>query len=269
MPASEKRLRLSDAGSAILKNFFNNVSQHPTREEAVALVAEIKSKLNEDYDILKLERWFTNRRARRSKDQPEGSTQAAPRPRKSSHNRTRHLEETQPVEDMGSLPRRVLDDLETLYTGTPHASQVLINTWAKLLRVDPIAVRFWVSNRRAQDSNDRHQLPSPAPTDYAEIVPPTSSHPQLSPSRPSEASSKLKIRIPSADVVHRNALLLEIGEGIERSIVASRSPPSYLSREELTERFAPYEDKMRSFLNQVESGDLQSEGWTPSMTKRT
>ncbi|KAF9010463.1 hypothetical protein BDZ89DRAFT_1139162 [Hymenopellis radicata] len=269
MPASEKRPRLSESGCAILKNFFDNVSQHPTREEAVALVAEIKSKLNEDYDVVKLEKFFTNRRARRNKDQPEGSTQAAPRPRKSSQNRTRHAEQNQPAEDIGALPRRVLDDLETLYTGTPHASQVLINTWAKLLRVDPIAVRFWVSNRRAQDTSNQHKLPSPAPTDYAEISPPNSSRPQLSTSRPSEVSSKLKIRIPSADVVHRNALLLEIGEGIERSIVASRSPPSYLSREEFTERFAPYEDKMLSFLTQAESGALQSEGWTRSMIKRT
>lgn len=181
----------------------------------------------------------------------------------------------------------IYSTLRALVAETPSPSETLMKTWAKLLHLELSELQAMINLLDLHELDPQPPTSTPSPDGQRSLItlPPiyhspspepaaivAHSSPQLSPQTPLKIKVIIqshpfrnlphnKGQLPSPQEIHRTALLLQIGEGMEAAV--TRKSPSSLSRAQFNDLFAPYEFRMRYILDEVGNGAFKNQGWTP------
>ncbi|KAF9033702.1 hypothetical protein BDZ89DRAFT_1158161 [Hymenopellis radicata] len=144
--ATQSRPTLNKAGRAVLKDFYDNVSCKPTRDQKLELLRNVIVAGNSHYDETKLNAWFANHRQQTRK--AESRDTALP-PSRARHSFTAQTEA----------------ELAICFNETPHPSDELVAIWARGFNVSAAFVHDWIARRRERESQmGTGRLPTPNTT---------------------------------------------------------------------------------------------------------
>ncbi|KAF8894172.1 hypothetical protein CPB85DRAFT_224999 [Mucidula mucida] len=130
---------LNHAGRIILKAFYENVSQKPTRDQKLELLRNVVVAGNSHYDEPKLNAWFAKHRKQTRK--------------------------TESLSVSGAITPQAEAELAICFNETPHPSDELVAIWARGFNVTAHFVHEWIARRRERQSQTgAGRLPTPNTT---------------------------------------------------------------------------------------------------------
>ncbi|KAF9020411.1 hypothetical protein BDZ89DRAFT_1164227 [Hymenopellis radicata] len=141
--AKQSKPILNKAGRAVLKEFYDNISYKPTRDQKLELLRNVIVAGNGHYDMVKLNAWFANHRQQTRKAESRDTVLPASSARP-------------------SFTAQTEAELAICFNETPHPSDELVAIWARGFNVSPPFVHDWIARRRERESQmGAGRLPTP------------------------------------------------------------------------------------------------------------